>query len=105
MFKTHAKVPVHFALALACISPIVVGVCAGRSSKPAKTPKVLAVNQITHDGATKANLLSDGSNLYISESAGEQRLVARVSLQTSHRSVVQTTLSNLQALDISSDNK
>jgi Tol biopolymer transport system component len=106
MFKTHAKVPaVHFFLALVCISLIVVGVCAGRSSKPAKVPKVLAVNQITHDGVNKANLLSDGSNLYISESAGAQRLVARVSLQTSDRSVVQTTLDNLQALDISSDHK
>jgi Tol biopolymer transport system component len=88
-----------------CICPFVVGVCWGRSSKPAKAPKVLAVQQITHDGVNKANLLSDGSNLYISESAGAQRLVARVSLQTSARSVVQTTLGNLQALDISSDHK
>jgi Tol biopolymer transport system component len=106
MVKTHARVPVvHFVLAVVCVSPIVVGVCAGRSSKPGKTPKVLAVNQITHDGVNKANLLSDGSSLYISESAGTQRLVARVSLQTSDRSVVQTTLGNLQALDISSDRK
>jgi Tol biopolymer transport system component len=106
MFKTHAKVSVvHFVLALVCISPIVVEVCAGRSSKRAKAPKVLAVNQITHDGVNKANLLSDGSNLYISESAGTQRLVAKVSLQTADRSIIQTTLGNLQALDISSDHK
>jgi len=106
MFKTHAKVPVVlFVLLLICISPIVVGVCAGRSSRPTKAPKVLAVNQITHDGLNKANLLSDGSNLYISESAGTHRLIARVSLQTADRSVVQTALTNLQALDISPDHK
>jgi Tol biopolymer transport system component len=106
MFKTHAKVPVVlFVLLLICISPIVVGVCAGRSSRPTKAPKVLAVYQITHDGVNKANLLSDGSNLYISESAGTHRLIARVSLQTADRSVVQTALTNLQALDISPDHK
>ncbi len=106
MFKTHAKVPiVLFVLLLICISPIVVGFCAGRSSGPTKAPKILAVNQITHDGVNKANLLSDGTNLYISELAGTHRFIARVSLQTVDRSVVQTALTNLQALDISPDRK
>ena len=106
MLKTHAKVPVVlFVLLLICMSPMIVRVCAGRSSRATKAPKVLAVNQITHDGVNKANLLSDGTNLYISESAGTHRLIARVSLQTADRSVVQTALTNLQALDISPDHK
>ena len=106
MFKAHAKFPVVlFVLAAICIFPILAAVCADRPAGPANPPKVLAVTQITHDGASKANLLSDGSTLYINEAAAAHRLVAKVSLRTANRAVLETTLSNLQALDLAPDHK
>jgi len=106
MFKAQAKSPVVLlVLAAICIFPIVAAVCADRTAEPTHSATVLAITQITHDGANKANLLSDGSTLYINESAAEHRLVAKVSLTTAHREVVQSSLSNLQALDVAPDRK
>jgi Tol biopolymer transport system component len=73
----------------------------GESS--ASKRKVVAITQITHDGVSKTNLLSDGSNLYISESASSHRVLAKVSLHTTNRSLISTQFSNVQALDISPD--
>lgn len=106
MFKAHAKLAVvPFVLGAISIFPIGAAVCADRSSDTAKTPKVLGVSQLTHDGASKANLLSDGSNLYITESSAARHLVAKVSLRSADRTEFSTTLSNLQALDVSPDHK
>jgi len=55
---------------------------------------------------SKTNLLSDGSNLYVSEAPGAARHeVAKVSLERADRAVVSATFSNWQALDISPDHK
>ena len=105
MCKTRSKLPVVLFVLPICMFSIVAQVCADRAAQPTNTPKVLAVTQITEDGLNKASLLSDGSLLYINESRGGQHLVARVSLKTAGRTVLPTTLTNLQALDISSDHK
>ena len=105
MCKTRSKLPVVLFVLPICMFSIVAKVCADRAAQPTNTPKVLAVTQITEDGLNKASLLSDGSLLYINESRGGQHLVARVSLKTAGRTVLPTTLTNLQALDISSDHK
>src|SRR3979490_1202412 len=34
--------------------------------------------QITHDGLAKSNVLSDGSNLYVTESLGGQHVISQV---------------------------
>src|SRR5579872_4294439 len=66
-------------------------------------PKVTSVAQITHDGFTKTNLLSDNSNLYVTEWPAGRHVIAKVSLQRSDRSLVTSPFSNLQALDLSPD--
>src|SRR5579864_4457701 len=66
-------------------------------------PKVTSVAQITHDGFAKTNLLSDDSNLYVTEWPAGRHVIAKVSLQRSDRSLVSSPFSNLQALDISPD--
>ncbi len=67
------------------------------------SPQVITVTQVTHDGIIKTNLLSDDSNLYITEWPAAHHVIARVSLQNADRSVLPSTFSNLQALDISPD--
>src|SRR3954453_5833412 len=105
MCKMRSKLPIVLFVLPICIFAVVAKVCADRAINPTNTPKVLAVTQITQDGLNKTNLLSDGSLLYINELVEGQHLVAKVSLQTGHRTVLPTSLTNLQALDISSDNK
>src|SRR5256885_8301182 len=105
MCKTRSKLPIVLFVLPICIFSIVAKVCADRAIEPTNTPKVLAVTQITQDGLNKTNLLSDGSLLYINELVEGRHLVAKVSLQTAGRTVLPTTLTNLQALDISSDHK
>jgi Tol biopolymer transport system component len=80
--------------------------CADQPSRsPVTAPKIRAINQVTSDGITKINLLSDGSNLYITESHAAAEEVAKVSLQSSDRSLVPTEFSSVEALDISADHK
>jgi len=66
-------------------------------------PRVTSVVQVTHDGFSKTSLLSDDSHLYVSESPAARHVIARVSLNNSDRSVISTTFSDLQALDVSAD--
>src|ERR1039457_2648642 len=66
-------------------------------------PRVTSVAQITHDGVSKTNLLSDDSNLYVTEWPAAHHVIAKVSLRRSDRSLVSSPFSNLQALDLSPD--
>ncbi len=66
-------------------------------------PRVTSVTQITHDGFSKTSLLSDDSHLYVSESPAAHHVIARVSLNNSDRTLVRSTFSDLEALDVSAD--
>jgi Tol biopolymer transport system component len=69
---------------------------------PVTSPKV-TVTQITHDGFSKTNLLSDDSHLYVTEWPAAHHVIATVSLQGSNRSTISSPFSNLQAFDLSPD--
>src|SRR5206468_6481153 len=78
------------------------------SAEPAKEsapnlPKVTAVLQITHDGVSKANLVSDDSDLYVTESPASGHVVTKLSLRDSQRVVIPAAFPDVQALDISPD--
>src|SRR6266516_1234368 len=69
----------------------------------ANSPKVTAVIQITHDGISKANLVSDESDLYVTESPASGRVVTKLSLRDAQRVVISGDFPDVQAFDISSD--
>jgi Tol biopolymer transport system component len=71
--------------------------------KEADRPAVTSVKQITSDGVSKTNLLSDESNLYVTEWPAARHVIARVSLPGDNRSVISNAFRNVQALDISPD--
>lgn len=78
--------------------------CAEHPGNPSvAAPTVTAVTQVTHDGVSKTGLLSDESNLYVSEWPSSQHVLAKFSLDGGNRSLVPATFSNIQALDISPD--
>ena len=66
-------------------------------------PRVTSIAQVTHDGFAKTNLLSDDSNLYVTEWTAGRHVIAKVSLKHADRSLVSSPFSNLQAFDLSPD--
>ncbi|PYX26840.1 MAG: hypothetical protein DMG80_20630 [Acidobacteria bacterium] len=67
-------------------------------------PTVTAITQVTSDGVSKTNLLSDGADdLYVTEWPAARHIVARVSLTSGNRRIIQNRFPNVQALDISPD--
>jgi Tol biopolymer transport system component len=75
----------------------------GRGEGNGPAPRITGITQITHDGFRKTNLLADGSQLYVTEVPATDRVIAKVTLPGSDRSVVESPLANLQALDLSAD--
>lgn len=73
----------------------------GAASGP--TPRVTAIKQVTNDGYQKTSLLSDDSNLFVTEVPGTNRMIAKLDLTGSSRVVLPTPFSSLQALDLSPD--
>src|SRR3974390_58199 len=64
-------------------------------------PRVTSITQVTHDGFRKTNLLADDSQLFVTELPAAERVIAKVSLAGSNRTLVSAGLSNLRALDLS----
>ncbi|HKT87640.1 MAG TPA: hypothetical protein VJQ59_04355 [Candidatus Sulfotelmatobacter sp.] len=73
----------------------------GAASDPA--PRVTAITQVTHDGYRKENLLADDSQLYVTELPQSNRVIAKVQLPGSNRSILASPFASLQALDLSPD--
>ena len=82
----------------------IAALAADPAGEPALGPgPVTSVVQVTHDGISKTSLVSDDSYLYVTEWPQAHHVVAKVSLENASRSVLPSTLPNLQALDISPD--
>jgi Tol biopolymer transport system component len=79
------------------------GTYPGRGAGTGPAPRVTAIRQITHDGYPKAKLVADGSELYVNESRAADRIVAKVILRGSARSVLDSPFPSLEALDLSPD--
>ncbi len=72
-------------------------------SRPLPPPKVLKSVQLTHDGVTKTNLLTDGSRLYITESTGTKQVLVQGSVAGGGTSIIRTPFTNIVMSDISPD--
>jgi len=104
--RMWAKWAVGSAWALSTFLAVAVGtgLCAEHPSETTvATPKVTSVTQLTHDGVSKTNLLSDDSNLYVTELPSTERVLARFSLPSASRSFISSGFTNIQALDVSPD--
>ncbi|MGO9086274.1 MAG: hypothetical protein ACLQBK_13695 [Candidatus Sulfotelmatobacter sp.] len=76
-----------------------------RGAASLASPKVTSITQITHDGFRKTNLLAADSQLYVTEVPASHRVIAKVTLPGSDRSLVPSPFASLQALDLSPDHK
>jgi len=100
------KWPICLVLALTSFVAIAVraGSCAENPAEATiATPEVISVTQLTHDGVSKTNLLSDDSNLYVTERPSSGQVLAKFSLSGTNRSVIPSSFSSVQALDVSPD--
>lgn len=99
-FGPSSVLRVSLFVALACATAF----CAEPAKESTSNlPKVTAVLQITHDGISKANLVTDESDLFVTESAASGHVVAKLSLRTAERAVVPVGFPDAQALDVSAD--
>jgi Tol biopolymer transport system component len=99
------KQPVTWTASIAVFFVFLTNLAAPGADHPSdrSATKVTSVIQLTHDGVTKTGLLSDDSNLYITELPTGQHVVAKFSLKTSDQSLISSSLANIRALDISPD--
>jgi Tol biopolymer transport system component len=77
--------------------------CSADQPDEAGMPRVVSLTQITHDSMSKTGLLSDDSNLFVTEWPAARHVVTRFSLTGEDRSVLATGFPNIQALDLSRD--
>jgi Tol biopolymer transport system component len=103
--KSALKVPLFLAVVAIAGFISVVGTFSARArgSASVASPRITSITQITHDGFRKTNLLADDSQLYVTELPAANRVIAKVSLPHSNRSLVASPFSSLQALDLSAD--
>jgi|SRR5215831_8545428 len=98
-----AAAPCILKLGTLSLIATVAAFCADHPKEAAASrPSVTSVTQVTRDGVSKTNILSDGSNLYVTEWPS-RHVVAKVSLPGASRSVISNAFSNVQAVDISPD--
>jgi len=71
--------------------------------RPTLPPRVLNTVQITHDGISKANLLNDGSRLYISETTATNLFLVQASVSGGETSPISTPFASVSIFDISHD--
>jgi serine/threonine protein kinase/Tol biopolymer transport system component len=70
---------------------------------PASVPKVTRITQITHDGFSMGNMLTDGARVYVTEFRPQGVVLAQVSASGGETSVIPTPVKNMIIYDISSD--
>jgi eukaryotic-like serine/threonine-protein kinase len=70
---------------------------------PASIPRVTRITQITHDGYSMGNMLTDGARLYVTEFRPEGMVLAQVSAAGGESSVIPAPVRNMVISDISPD--
>jgi Tol biopolymer transport system component len=73
-------------------------------SRTLPPPKIISTTQITQDGFVKAQVLTDGTRLYITEVRGpNQSVLVQASVAGGETSIIPTPFSNIALYDISPD--
>ncbi len=70
---------------------------------PTSPPKVTGSTQITHDGYPMANMVTDGSRIYVTQFRPSGNTLAEVSVTGGETSVIPNSIANIQLSDISAD--
>jgi len=75
----------------------------GWLSRSAPPPRLLKTVQITRDGLSKINVLTDGSRLYINETTGTKPSLVQTSIKGGDTAIIPTPFSNVFMSDLSPD--
>jgi Tol biopolymer transport system component/predicted Ser/Thr protein kinase len=70
---------------------------------PVNTPKVTGTTQITHDGFTMGNMLTDGARIYVTQWRPEGMVLAQVSSTGGETSAIPAPVKSMAIYDISAD--
>ena len=97
--RRHWRIVLPTAAALIILALAVVA-WLRRSVQP---PRIVRITQITHDGVSKTNVLTDGSRIYITEATGPKQTLVQASVSGGETSPVPTPFDSIYAADISPD--
>jgi len=70
---------------------------------PARIPRIAGSTQITRDGFSKSDLVTDGTRMYFSEFLGERSILAQVSTTGGETGTIPTVFETIEIDDISAD--
>ncbi|HZR65325.1 MAG TPA: protein kinase [Terriglobales bacterium] len=91
-----------FGLTAGIIAIVLVGVLVWSARTP-KLPRILKTAQITHDGASKIFVLTDGSRMYLTEATGRRPSLVQASISAGETSPIPNPLKWVALKDISPD--
>jgi serine/threonine protein kinase/Tol biopolymer transport system component len=78
-------------------------VAAGRFLMPQPVARVSAIKQITRDGNSKEQLVTDGARIYFSESSGAHAILAQVAASGGETFPIPVPLKNVNVWSVSAD--
>jgi Tol biopolymer transport system component len=70
---------------------------------PLPPPRVSSSTQVTHDGANKSYVVTDGARVYMSEFSGGQYILTQAAAAGGETSEIPTPFRNVMAFDVSPD--
>ena len=68
-----------------------------------RIPRIVGSTQITRDGFSKSDLVTDGTRMYFSEFSGERSILAQVSIAGGETGTIPTAFTSIEINDISAD--
>ncbi len=90
-------------IAVVAVSIVALGALAWQLFAPVAPPRVIASTQVTHDGALKATVVTDGARLYVDEPRGLARIIRQISINGGDSSPLPISFPDPVLLDISPD--
>ena len=72
-------------------------------TRPSPLPQVTGYTQITHDGAPKFGIVTDGERLYFQELQGDRFVIGQVAVAGGETSILETPFKNVGIGDIAPD--
>jgi Tol biopolymer transport system component/predicted Ser/Thr protein kinase len=85
------------------VTALIVAAVAGWWLFPVSPPKVTGITQITHDGYSMGNMLTDGARVYVSQWRPEGVVLAQVSSTGGETSSIPAPVKSMNIYDISAD--
>jgi serine/threonine protein kinase/Tol biopolymer transport system component len=98
-----ARSRLRFWIAGAILLLLILAITASFLRSSNRIPRIVGSTQITRDGFSKSDLVTDGTRMYFSEFVGERSILAQVSTAGGETGTIPTVFTSIEIDDISAD--